>query len=111
MRTRWMGRGLLFLPFAALAVGVVGFVVMTLWNGLMPDLFGWRSISFWQALGLLILTRLLVGGFRGGPGRHMHWRGRMKERWERMTPEEREKFREGMGGCGRPGSAEGAPTA
>jgi len=106
-----MMRGLRFLLFAVVAVTVLGFVVMTLWNGLMPDLFGWRLISFGQALGLLILTRLLLGGFHGGPGRHMHWRGRMKERWERMTPEEREKFRGGMGGCGRPGSAEGAPTA
>ena len=106
-----MGRGLRFLLFAAVAVAVLGLVVMALWNRLMPDLFGWRSISFGQALGLLILTRLLFGGLRGGPGRHLRWRGRMGERWERMTPEEREKFREGMRGCGRPGRADGAPTA
>jgi len=93
------------------AVAVLGLVVMALWNRLMPDLFGWRSISFGQALGLLILTRLLFGGFRGGPGRHLRWRGRMRERWERMTPEEREKFREGMRGCGRPGRTDSAPTA
>ena len=91
-----MGRGLRFLLFAAVAVTVVGFVVMTLWNRLMPDLFGWRSIGFWQGLGLLILARLLFGGLRGGAGRHMRWRGRMRERWEQMTPEERERFREGM---------------
>jgi hypothetical protein len=105
-----MGRGLRFLVFAAVAVAVLGLVVMALWNRLMPDLFGWRSISFGQALGLLILTRLLFGGLRGGPGRHLRWRGRMRERWERMTPEEREKFREGMRGCGRPGRADSAPT-
>jgi hypothetical protein len=105
-----MGRGLRFLLFAAVAVAVLGLVVMALWNRLMPDLFGWRSISFGQALGLLILTRLLFGGLRGGPGRHLRWRGRMRERWERMTPEEREKFREGMRGCGRPGRADSAPT-
>jgi len=106
-----MRRGLRFLLLAAVAVAVLGFGVMALWNRLMPDLFGWRSISFGQALGLLILTRLLFGGFRGGPGRHMLWRARMRERWEQMTPEEREKFREGMRGCGRPGRAESAPTA
>ena len=110
MRMHWMGRGLRFLLFAAAAVAVVGLVVMALWNRLLPDLFGWRSISFGQALGLLILTRLLFGGFRGGPGRHLRWHGRMRERWERMTPEEREKFREGMRGCGRPGSADGAAS-
>jgi len=110
MRMHWVGRGLRFLLLAAVAVAVLGFVVMTLWNRLLPDLFGWRSISFWQGLGLLILTRLLFGGFRGGPGRHMRWRGRMRQRWEHMTPEEREKFREGMRGCGRPGRADGAPS-
>jgi hypothetical protein len=105
-----MGRGLRFLLFAAVAVAVLGLVVMALWNRLMPDLFGWRSISFGQALGLLILTRLLFGGFRGGPGRHMRWRGRMRERWAQMTPEERERFREGMRGCGRPERADGTPS-
>jgi Ca2+/H+ antiporter, TMEM165/GDT1 family len=108
MRRYWMGRGLRFLALGAAAVAVFGVVVMTLWNGLMPDLFGWRPIGFWQALGLLILTRLLFGGFRGGPGRHLRWRHRLRERWEQMTPEERERFREGMRGCGRPRPTEGA---
>ena len=106
-----MARGLRFLLFAAVAVAVLGLVVTALWNRLMPDLFGWRSISFGQALGLLILMRLLFGGFHGGPGRHLRWRGRMRERWAQMTPEEREKFRVGMRGCGRSGRADSAPTA
>jgi Ca2+/H+ antiporter, TMEM165/GDT1 family len=101
MRRNWIARGLKFLLFAALAAAVFSFVVMRLWNWLMPGLFGWHMISFWQALGLLVLSKILFGGFRGRPGRHMHWRRRMKERWEKMTPEEREKFREGMRGrCG-----------
>ena len=87
--------------FAAAAAVVFGFVVMSLWNWLMPSLFGWRLINFWQALGLLVLSRILFGGFRGRPGGHMYWRRRMMERWEQMTPEERQKFREGMRrGCG-----------
>lgn len=87
---------------AALAITVVSAVVMELWNLLLPDIFGLRVISFWQALGLLVLSKLLFGGFRpgGGAGR-MRWRRRMMDRWERMTPEEREKFKEGMRrGCG-----------
>jgi hypothetical protein len=89
-----------FVLFAIAAVLVLGFVVMFLWNRLMPALFGWHMVSFWQAVGLLLLARILLGGFRGRPGGH--WRQRMMERWEKMTPEEREKFREGMGrhGCG-----------
>jgi hypothetical protein len=82
--------------FVALAAAAVSFAVMTLWNWLLPTLFGWREIGFWQALGLLVLSRLLVGGWRGRSGYGMYWRQRMAARWEQMTPEEREKFRQGM---------------
>ncbi len=83
-----------------LAATLFTFVVRGLWNWLMPGLFGWHLITFWQALGILILSKILFGGFRGRPGWGGHWRGRMIERWEKMTPEEREKFREGLR-CGR----------
>ena len=98
--------GLKFVLFAALFATVVGFVVMSLWNWLMPALFGWHLINFWQAVGVLVLSKILFGGFRGHPGRHLYWRRRMMERWEQMTPEEREKFRQGMRGrCGPFGPA------
>jgi len=96
MKNYWLIRKLKFVLFAAAAILVFGFVVMSLWNWLMPSVFGWRLINFSQALGLLVLSRILFGGFRGRPGGHMYWRRRMMERWEQMTPEEREKFREGM---------------
>ena len=80
---------------AIVAVTVLGFVVMNLWNWLVPDLFGGHAINFGQALGILILSKILFGGFRGRPGGGP-WRGGMRARWEKMTPEEREKFREGM---------------
>ena len=101
------------LVFFFVFVPLFGYVVMRLWNWLMPGLFGWHMIGFWQALGLLILCKILFGGFRGGPGRRMHWRGRMRERWERMTPEEREKFSESMRGrhCGPFGSPTAEPKA
>ena len=101
-------RGLKFVLFAAMFVTVCGFVVMSLWNWLMPALFGWHVISFGQAVGILILSKILFGGFRGRPGRHIYWRRRMMERWEQMTPEEREKFSQGMHGCCGPF---GAPAA
>ena len=84
-----------FLLFAPLVLGLFGWFVMLLWNWLLPPLFGWKLIGFWQAVGLLVLARILFGGFRRG-GWHGHWRSRMNERLERMTPEEREKFRAGM---------------
>jgi hypothetical protein len=105
-------RGLKFLLFILLAATVFSFVVMWLWNRLMPAIFSLHAISFWQALGLLVLSRILFGGFHGRPGFAMHWRQRMMERWEQMTPEEREKFRAGMrGGCGPFASSPDAPKA
>jgi hypothetical protein len=108
---RWL-RVLKFVLFAVLFVAVFSFVLMRLWNWLMPALFGWHVITFWQALGILILSKILFGGFRGGPHRHWYWRRRMMQRWEQMTPEEREKFRQGMRGrCGPFAPPAGGPAA
>ncbi len=101
-------------PFAiALFLGLIGWVVMSLWNWLLPGLFGWKVITFWQAVGLAILCRLLFGGMRGGGG-GPRWRHRMGERWQHMTPEEREKFRQEMASrwaCSRETEAEAKPGA
>jgi hypothetical protein len=104
-------------PLAILGIVIFswigGEVVMLLWNWLAPTLFGWRQISFWQALGLLALCRILFGGFGGGGCHRSNSQGRMRERmservsermaerWERMTPEEREKIRQGFHDRGR----------
>ena len=77
-------------------IAIGGEIVLHLWNWLLPPLFGWRQITFWQALGLLALCRILFGGFGWhGPVRS-NVRRRMEERCENMTPEERERFRQGM---------------
>ncbi|KAA6314000.1 hypothetical protein EZS27_035320, partial [termite gut metagenome] len=77
---------------------IAGFsaVVMLLWNWLVPSIFGLTVINFWQALGLLALARLRFGGFGskmafGGHGRQGGGCGKnpIRERWEKMTPEER----------------------
>jgi hypothetical protein len=75
---------------AVVAVGVLGWLVMSLWNWVIPALFvGARTIDFAHALGLLALSRILFGGFRGHGGwrERRHWR-----KWEAMTPEERAHF-------------------
>nr|WP_241763982.1 hypothetical protein [Winslowiella toletana] len=75
----------------AVAVIAATTLVMLLWNALLPDIFGVKSISFFQALGLLILSKILFGGFRGHGlfGRH----GReLREHWMAMSPEQREAF-------------------
>jgi hypothetical protein len=91
MRRNRMFRALMFAPLAIVAVAVFGFVVMSLWNWLMPMLFNLHTITYWQAFGVLILSRILFGGLGGRPGHRVRQRV-----WERMSPEQREKFREGM---------------
>lgn len=112
MKGRWILRGVKFVLLVLLAAAVLSSVVMSLWNWLMPGLFALHQINFWQALGLLLLAKILFGGFRGRRGPPTHWRPAMMERWAQMTPEQREKFREGMKGrCGMFGSQTAEPKA
>jgi hypothetical protein len=94
MKRKWI----FIVPLAILAMllfaVIGGEIVLHLWNWLLPPLFGWRRITFGQALALLILCRILFGGSRWrGPGRSS-FRRRMAERCEYRTPEERERFRQ-----------------
>ena len=73
-----------------------GEIVRLLWNWLLPPLFGWREVTFWQALGLLALCRILFGGSGWRGSMRSNMRRRMQERYEHMTPEERERFRQRM---------------
>jgi len=98
IRKNWYWVAPAALAAMALFAFLGGEVVKLLWNWVVPPLFGWRLITFWQGLGLLALCRILFGGhgMMGGGGRSK-MRHRMAERWEKMTPEEREKLR---GRCG-----------
>jgi hypothetical protein len=89
----------------ALFIFIGGEIVMHLWNWLLPALFGFRQITFWQGLGILALCRILFGGhgFRGPMRSNVRRRmqERMEERYATMTPEERERFRQSWRGrCG-----------
>lgn len=101
LNMRW--KMIFIVPLAILGMALFAFIggelVLHLWNWLLPSLFGWRQLTFWQALGLLALCRILFGGF-GFHGGRSRGRWRMKERMagcgSRMTPEERERFRQRM---------------
>jgi hypothetical protein len=94
MRRKWLYKVPGILLIVLVAAALFGYVVQQLWNSLIPAIVGGRAITFWQALGILLLCKILFGGFRGRGG--MYWRHRMGERWEKMTPEEREKFSRAM---------------
>jgi len=111
-RNLWPLRVLKFILLGTLFVAVMGFVTMRLWNWLVPELFHGPVITFWQTIGLLLLTRLLTG-FRGGGARqgfgrkwqqHKNdWKQRMESRMAGMTPEDQERFRQKMrASCGPP---------
>ena len=97
-----------FLMPVGFLIMVAGFsaVVMLLWNWLIPGLFGLTTICFWQALGLLVLFRILFGGI-GWKNRvrkmEHHHRNPIREKWLKMTPEEQVEFlkkRRFKHGCG-----------
>ena len=95
MRDKFRKRKWLFIPIFIAAVFLFSAIVMGLWNAILPAVIGVKAISLWQALGILILSKILFGGFHGG------WRGghngqrwmEMKEKFASMTPEEKEKFK------------------
>lgn len=97
---RKFGRGkmpLFFFVRFVLMMFIGGLVVMLLWNAIIPDIFNLKSITYWQSVGLILLTRILTGGFKsygrfgnghyGGPPPHL------RDKWKNMTNEEREAFR------------------
>jgi Spy/CpxP family protein refolding chaperone len=112
MKRYWILRGLRMIAFAALALAVLSYAVMALWNAVLPAVTGFHAISLIQAAGLLVLSRILFGGLRGWRHRGGHWRARMQARWQQMTPEEREQFRRAWGarrGC-HPAAAKSGST-
>jgi hypothetical protein len=91
----WARRILFFILIAALAIFVFGSVVMLLWNNILAPVLNISTITFAQALGILVLSKILFGGFRGGWGPRRHyWKQRMTQKWNNMTPEEKEKFKQ-----------------
>ena len=75
---------------AAMAFGAV---VMILWNAILPEVIGVKAISFLQAVGILLLSKILFGGFQGGcSARRQKWM-EMQQKMKEMTPEEKEKFK------------------
>jgi len=105
--TKKFKKGFSWLFAGIFMVTIMGFATMFLWNWLIPTIFNGAVITFWQAIGLLALGKLLTGF--GGMGRHswkgkhgwsghgMHdrsfWRNRMEQKMQHMSPEEKEKFK------------------
>jgi len=85
-----------FVLIAVLGIPLFGVIVMLLWNWLAPAVFGLHQIGFLQALGVLVLSRILFGGFHGRHHGGPRWNRHLQERWEGMTPEERQRMMEAL---------------
>jgi hypothetical protein len=97
MKTWWMKKVAKILAIAVAVVALFGAAVMMLWNVLIPDIFHGPTITYWQAIGLLILSHILVrswGGMHNHPWKHDRWKHKLEEKLATLTPEEREKFKE-----------------
>ena len=89
-----INRGVLFIPIFIGGLFLFNLAVMLLWNAILPAVLGVKTITFWQALGILVLSKILFGGFGGRGWRgNPQWKHKMKQRWDNMTPEERENFK------------------
>ena len=87
-----------FLVFGVAALALLGLVTQALWNWLVPELFSGPHITFWQTLGLILLSKILFwsfskgGGHKWGGHRGYYW----AEKWKGMSAEDREKFKQKM---------------
>jgi Ca2+/H+ antiporter, TMEM165/GDT1 family len=98
----WIKKIIGFMVLGAVAVLVFGFVVMSLWNAILPAVLGVKTITFMQALGIFILSKILFGGFKGRGGgwgaKKQEWRMKMQDKWQHMSADERQQWKEKMRG-------------
>jgi len=99
MKHRKFIRGPLFLLKMILILAITSIIVMLLWNALIPSIFNGPTLNYWQSAGLLLLAKILFGSMGRGFGRRHHsypdevWKKKLRAKYEAMTPEEKEKFK------------------
>jgi len=101
-RTGFRSKKAFFIPIIVVGVFIFSGAIMLLWNAVLPAaITGVHIITFWQAMGILVLSKIIFGGFKGlhdhGHEHHRHHMERdLRERWMQMEPEERKKMAEEM---------------
>lgn len=106
---------MIFIPFFFVGMAaLVTWILMLLWNWLMPIIFDLTTITFWQALGLLVMSKLLFGGFGGGKrggscngsNNHRGWKHKFKHKWANMSVEDKMKWESKFSGKANSGTEE-----
>ena len=89
----WLKKIIGFTILGIAGIALFGFIVMSLWNSVLVAVLHVATITYWQAMGILVLSKILFGGFSGGH-RTGRWKNEMKEKWQGMNEEEREKMKQ-----------------
>ena len=98
MKKIWIRKVPVIIALATLGIFVFSEVVMLLWNHILPGVLHVGAITFWQAMGILVLSKILFSGFRGRRGMaQRHFKKRMFGQWQNMSEEEKEMFSARMG--------------
>ena len=98
MRSRFNNnrKKFILLPFGIAAIlALISYVVMLLWNNLLPDILHVTTINFWQAMGIFVLSKILFGFGKGG-GKPAWMQRKMEHRFEGMSPEDKERLKQRM---------------
>ena len=92
----WIKKIIGFSLLGIIIVALLGYTVMFLWNHILVSVVSVSVINFWQAMGILALSKILFGGFHGrcSSCKGGHWKNEMKEKWQGMSDEEREKIKQ-----------------
>lgn len=87
---------IMFIVFAPLFIFGFTAIVMWLWNALLPDILGVKEVTYWQAMGILVLSKILFGNFGGGGSKSHHngSKNKFRQKWKSMTEEERAEFKQ-----------------
>lgn len=95
----WKRRRLFFFPLFILGLFFISGVVMFLWNLIIPEISTWSPLSYWQAMGLLVLSKILFGGFHfNRHHRDLHRahfeHAPFRDKFMEMTTDEKQKFKD-----------------
>jgi hypothetical protein len=106
MGSYWLKKGFGYILMILVGLAILGYVFMLLWNMLIPEIFGLIQISYWQALGLLAMAKIVFGFGMMDKYQHEqrldnkkeHWKKKIETKMEGMSEEEKAKFKESMKG-------------
>jgi hypothetical protein len=90
----WIKKVLCVILLVIAAATLLSYIVMSLWNAVLVPVLNVSTVTFWQAAGILVLSKILFGGFKGKGGGRGPWKKDLREKWQNMNPEEREQMKQ-----------------